>query len=139
MQDAIRLTLLSNSSVEFRGRLQLDPGSGEPKTSFIAGEGGNDYVCGKCSAVLMSKVPKPMFGNGALRCNSCGRYNDGVRPAKYSSPTMNEDVEHLTKPEETYPRIEKDLPRMGSSGKRGEACFDTKYLIQCGRYRYYKR
>lgn len=107
MQDAIRLTLLSNSAVEFRGKMHLDSGSGEPETSFISGAGGNDYVCGKCGALLMSKVQKPMFANGALRCNSCGRYNDGIRPAKYSTPTMNEDVEHLTKPEETYPRIEK--------------------------------
>lgn len=110
MRDAVRLTLLSNSAAESRGKLHLDPGLGEPKTIVLSGQGGNDYVCGKCGALLLSKVPKPIFGNGALRCNSCGRYNDGIRPAKYSTPTMNEDVEHLAKPEESYRPLERGPP-----------------------------
>lgn len=110
MNSPIRLTLLSKSAAESRGNMHLDPGPGSDRTIFVSGDGDNDYVCGKCGALLMSNVAQPMFANGALRCNRCGRYSDGLRPAKYSAPTMREDVDDLRRPEEAYPRIEKGKP-----------------------------
>lgn len=110
MEGATRLTLLSRSAAESRGKLHLDPNRGEAATVFMSGQQGRNYTCGRCGSVLLSKVPRLLFANAALRCNHCGRYNDGGRPAKYSTPTMNEDVDQLPRPKERYHRLEGGAP-----------------------------
>jgi hypothetical protein len=110
--ECIRLTLLSRSAAATRGQLHLEPGKGEqPETVAIRGQGGHDYTCGKCGAVLIAHVPAPMVSNAAIRCNRCGNYSDGGRPAKWAkSPTMNHEVEGISIPQQDYPPLEPPKP-----------------------------
>jgi len=107
----IRLTVLSRSAAEGRGRMLLNPGDGDPCTVFVTGIAGNNYLCGKCGVTLLSQIPNLTFMNSALRCNKCGRFNNGFKPAKYpSKPTLLDEVEQLARPIERYSPIERPQP-----------------------------
>ncbi len=76
----IRLTVLSESAAEIRGKIHY----AGPGTVFARGPGADNYVCGRCGSTLVQGIESAMFENGALKCNSCAEYNDLTRPAIHS-------------------------------------------------------
>jgi hypothetical protein len=106
MNNQIRLTLLSRSAAALRPRSRLEPAI-PSNTVFYTGSGGNDYVCGKCGAPLIVGVPRPPLA-GALCCNRCNEFSNGVKEAKFSQrPTLLHEVDALTRPVERYTAIER--------------------------------
>jgi hypothetical protein len=47
----------------------------------LKGEGGGDYACAFCGRVLLESVSPERVQDVAVRCVTCGRYND-VPPAQ---------------------------------------------------------
>jgi DUF2971 family protein len=91
----IRLTVLSESAADIRGKLHY----GGPGTVFCRGPGSDNCVCGRCGATLTQGAAPGVFENGALKCNSCGDYNDLMRPAQHSTlPPMLRDIAALPPP-----------------------------------------
>lgn len=85
----IRLTALSDSAAEVRGRIHY-AGDG---TAFLRGDGRDNYLCGRCGAVLLEGARSSTFENGALKCNACAQYNDLARPAALQvTPPMLRDI-----------------------------------------------
>ena len=51
--------------------------TGTPQTTIIIkGDGKVDFVCGKCSAVLISGGRAGQVQNIVLKCGTCESYND---------------------------------------------------------------
>ncbi len=47
------------------------------RTPFSVGTGDTDYVCGHCAFVLIKSATEVQTATGlAIRCPSCGSYND---------------------------------------------------------------
>jgi hypothetical protein len=46
------------------------------KGPFMQGPGGDDTVCGKCGAVLLSGIPEGSVRNIVFRCFVCGSFNE---------------------------------------------------------------
>ncbi len=42
----------------------------------LKGEGDHDYACASCTTVLMASVSHRLVQDIAVRCTSCGRYNE---------------------------------------------------------------
>jgi len=54
-------------------RCHLIPANAAPA---LKGEGGLDYACGYCARVLLESVSPERVQDVAVRCVTCGRYND---------------------------------------------------------------
>jgi len=93
----LRLQPLSESAARGKGIIKF-AGRG---TVLMKGEHGNDYVCGKCGATLLERVPRLMMQNAALPCNACGTINDLFRCARFKkSPVSVRDLASLPAPHE---------------------------------------
>lgn len=78
------LTILSSSEADTRGKIHLESDG----TQFMTGNTEHDYICGKCSAVLLKGVDQLNMLNGALRCNKCSTYNSLDKPSLYEEPPI---------------------------------------------------
>ncbi|MCK9389127.1 MAG: DUF2971 domain-containing protein [Sulfuritalea sp.] len=85
MNKVRHLAILSNSIAEHRGKLHYDG----PETTVIRGAGGDDWACGQCEAILVTGSDNlPMLMNAAVRCNSCGSYNDLTKVWPFNQPPI---------------------------------------------------
>jgi len=75
----VRLTILSESAANTRGKLHLTA----ENTVIATGQQGPDYVCGRCGATLLAKTDRLLLMNAAGRCNKCGTYNNLSKPSPY--------------------------------------------------------
>ncbi len=66
----------------FRMRLIRNP---DPRRSWVIetntapvlrGEGDRDYACAACTTVLMASVSHRLVEDIAVKCTTCGRYNE---------------------------------------------------------------